>query len=314
MKKEIVLTWLKTDRDYNTGVALYQKYGTNLAFKTMINRYSESKQMFDQLCYELAKEADINERMLNQILSKPVAKPEPPKAEEKTKQTANDLPVEELARLIDIVDVRELDYFKAVELLGHLEIKSASRKKEDVLKAVEQYKLKKLDQAVPDKIRHTMKLREEFPFLKEKDCPGELKELVADMLTAYDNYTQAHAKLFENISQKEVEELSKDVVENYLENRQIWAELNHYKEHGEVLGEHPLFDWIKRRDEIRAMKEGDLVKLRDSLRNNLPRTKKLIKDEPDHKDTEKRHERVEQFEKELDLVNQLLKIGEEDKK
>ncbi len=308
--KESILQWLKTDRDYNTGVALYQKHGSNLAFKTMINRYPESKQTFKQLCYELAMDGGINERILKQILDKPLQKAQPEKQSEPEK-TINDLPIEELARLIDIVDISKLDYFKAKQLVSHLDLKPASRKKNDVLKAVEAFKLEKVKKEVPDKIKHTMKLREEFPFLTKKDCPGELKELVADMLTAYDNYTQAHAKLFENISQQEVEELSKTVVENYLENRAIWKELNHYKEHGKVLGEHPIFDWFQRRDEIRQMKEGDLVKLRDQLKNKLPRTKKKIKEEPDHKDTEKRKERVLQFESELDLVNQLLKIGEE---
>lgn len=306
-KKETIIQWIKTDRDYNSGVALYQKHGTNLAFKTMINRYPESQKMLDQLCYELTKEAGINERQLNQLLSKPVVKPEPEPAIEPEK-TVNDIPIEELAAMIHLVDISELEYHRALQVTSILNLEPKSRKKDDVLASLEDYKVKKLDQQIPEKIRHTMKLREEFPFLKQKDCPGELKELVADMLTSYDNYTTDHAKLFENISEEEVEELSKTVVENYLENRQIWAELNHYKEHGKVLGEHPLFDWIKRREDIKVMKEGDLAKLRDSLRNNLPRTKKLIKDEPDHKDTEKREKRVEQFEKELDLVNQLLKI------
>lgn len=304
--KNEIITWIKTDRKYSTGLNLYQRHGNNLAFKNMINRYPESPKMFDNLCYELAKVAGINERMLHQMLAKPVIKPQVEKKQEE--KSINDMPAEELIRLIDIIDIEELDYFKSLEILKLSDVKPASRKMEDVIDEIRKIKIEKVSKQVPEKIKHTMKLREEFPFLKDKDCPGILKELVADMLTAYDNYTEAHAKLFENISQEEVEDLSKEIVENYLENRQIWEELNHFKENKAMLGKHPLFAWNKRKEEIEEMKEGELVKLRDALKNNIPRTRKLIKEEPVHQETEKRKERLEQFEKELELVNELLKI------
>ena len=164
---------------------------------------------------------------------------------------------------------------------------------------------------IPEEIKKTIKLRIEFPFLRDPSCPDELKIMVADRITAYNMYVEAHADLFEATSDEELQIIAATVVENYLENQQIWNELNYYKENGKILGEYKIFEWKMREDEIRAMTPGDMVKLRDSLKNNIPRAKKLILDEPDHKNTSDRHISVKQKEKELKLVNQLLNIKDD---
>ena len=38
----------------------------------------------------------------------------------------------------------------------------------------------------PETVRKAIRFREEFPFLRQPDCPDELKVLVADMFSAYD--------------------------------------------------------------------------------------------------------------------------------
>ena len=43
---------------------------------------------------------------------------------------------------------------------------------------------------VPETVRKTIRFREEFPFLNEKDCPNEFKILVSDMFSAYDLYRE----------------------------------------------------------------------------------------------------------------------------
>jgi hypothetical protein len=144
--------------------------------------------------------------------------------------------------------------------------------------------------------------------LRQNDCPPELKILVADMLTAYDQYKQGHACLFTARTHEEIQKAARDTVENFLENRRIWKELNHYKEKGVILGEHPIFFWMRRLDEIRGMKVGDLVNLKIRLGNNLVRNRAAVRKHPDHTQTMNRKQRIIEMEKELTEVNRLLNL------
>jgi len=159
---------------------------------------------------------------------------------------------------------------------------------------------------LPEYVRKSIKLRDEFPFLREKDCPEELKILVADMISAYENYMQAHERLFAVVTPEEFATATADVVENYLENREIWDELTHYKEKKELLAKHPIFAQMERFKEIRAMKGDELVKLLKSLENNISRNKKNIETDPEHPETHNRRERVEAYQRELAEVKRIL--------
>lgn len=159
---------------------------------------------------------------------------------------------------------------------------------------------------LPENIRKTIKLREEFPFLKEKSCPEVLKILVNDMITDYEAYMQAHERLFTALTPEDFAAASADVVENYLENRIIWEELNHYKEKNEFLGQHPVFSQMVRLEEIRSMSGTELVKLQNSLQNNIARNRKSVADDPDHKETENRLKRIEEYTAELEMVKRVI--------
>lgn len=304
-KKQTIESWFRNDRDFENGKQLYFKYGSNISFKHILNKAGKTPDNFKFLCYELGKVAGIPEAQYKNMLSVPLVKTEAPASEVDTFDI-NNLTPEELAEQLELVDVAKLNYNLKKALVKVLPVKPKSQKKADIDHAIATAKILKLNTSIPVNVKRGIKLREEFPFLKSKDCPGVLKELVADMLTAYDNYVEGHKKLLETVSQEEMEKLSQSVVEDYLENRQIWEELNYFKKEGKFLGEHPIFEWMKRREEIRVMKNPELVKLRDQLQNKIPRTKKQIADEPDHKETAKRQERVEQFEQELAEVNLLL--------
>jgi hypothetical protein len=304
--KNLIKSWFESDRDFETGKALYMKIGANISFKTMLNRGGKSDENYKFLCYELAKLAGISEQQYKMMLKKPLEIAAPPKP---VKLNINDLPVEKLADDFAELNLDDLNYKIARDLAKKLDLKLENLKKETVMDALVAFQHKKKVDAVPVSIKRSIKLRDQFPFLKRKDCPGVLKELVADMLTDYENYISNHAKLVDEDNPAMVAELSKSVVEDYLDNRAIWKELNHYKETGRLLGEHPIFEWIHRRDEIRQLPPAELVKLRDNLNNKIPRTKKLIADDPEHKDTAKRAERVAQFEQELAEVNTLLGLN-----
>jgi len=303
-KQSEIIKWFEEDRDYESGKQLFIRHGVNLSLKNQFNRSGKTDYLYKTLCYELAKIAGISEASYKQKLQKPLMAV----IREEIKVDINTLTPEEIFNKLSDVDVNDLSWPNVQAVSKLTGIKPAGKKKADLFEVVVQFKKNLVINSVPEKVKRSIRLREDFPFLKSKDCPGILKELVNDMITDYENYVEGHAKLQNETDPELIAALSKSVVEDYLENRQIWAELTHYKNTGEFLAEHPLFAWIERKNEIQALSTPELVKLKDQLENNIPRNKKKIADEPEHKETAKRQERVDQFEKELILVKQLLNM------
>lgn len=87
-------------------------------------------------------------------------------------------------------------------------------------------------------MRRMIRFREKYPFLNAPDCPDELKILVADMFTAYGNYKTAFARLqvLDDAETAEAAAECETIVTEYLKNREIWDELEYYREHGVILG------------------------------------------------------------------------------
>jgi hypothetical protein len=112
--------------------------------------------------------------------------------------------------------------------------------------------------------------------------------------------------LFTASTPDEIHESSKNTVESFLENRLIWDEFNHYKVHGTILGKHPIFNWMKRVEEIHRMKVGDLVKLKSRLEHNLVINRAALRKKPGHPNTAERVSRIEKMEKELGEIKRLL--------
>ena len=160
---------------------------------------------------------------------------------------------------------------------------------------------------IPEEIKKTIKLREEFPFLNSKDCPNELKILVADRITTYHTYVEKHKELFDAATPEEFAEAAASIVDNYIENREIWDELNHYKETGEVLGKHEIFAKTIRENELKAMATGDQIALLNNLKNYIARSSKEVKDNPDADNSEKL-EKIDQWKFELSVLSDILKI------
>ncbi len=306
----MIKAWFESDRDFESGKQLYFRFSRNLAFRTVLNRIGNTPLNYKTMCYELAKIANIPEGVYKNMLNTPLVTSNASADEHADPGNTETLTIEQMAEQLELVDISTLEWPQVQKLVALLDLKPGSRKKDDMIAALHEAKTKKFVASVPDNVKRSIKLREEFPFLKQKTCPGVLKELVADMLTAYDAYITGHSKLVEGVEAGELEELTKSVVDNYLENREIWDELNHFKTTGDLLGKHPIFAWMNRLDVIKGMEKSDLVILRDQLKNKIPRTKKQIADDPDHKETAKRMERVEWFEKELTAVNTLLGIHE----
>ncbi len=121
-----------------------------------------------------------------------------------------------------------------------------------------------------------VKFRERYPFLSEDGCPDVLKVVVADMFTAYGRYKEAHARLAAMPGDADAEEaarLSEEVVENFLNDRELQAELEHYRDTGELLGKAEKVRAIVERQELEALPDIDLMKKVASAKANLSKAR-----------------------------------------
>lgn len=159
-------------------------------------------------------------------------------------------------------------------------------------------------------------LREEFPFLNDKECPNELKILVADKITAWKAYEENHAKVLQIesgelvVDEVEKAKIAKAAIVAFQENQAIYAELNAYKETGKVLGVHPIFKTLQMQREVDEMTPDQLVKYKGSSakyftdnKDNLAKAEK----EKNAEKIEKIKARVADRELKLAMVNK--KIG-----
>lgn len=153
-------------------------------------------------------------------------------------------------------------------------------------------------------------LREAFPFLGRDDCPEELKVLVADMITAHDRYIIGHERLYEVQDKGGADcfAAAEELVENYLENRAIWDELQHYKVNGKVLGVHPIFWKRKRRGELEAMEVWELTRQYRNLPRSINYYKKLLAEDKESELNQERKDKLALFEWEYNEVKKILRI------
>lgn len=149
-------------------------------------------------------------------------------------------------------------------------------------------------------------LRETWPFLSQPDCPPELKILAADKITAYTGFAREHAKLFSCSTLEECLTTAKKCVNFYCQNRKIFSEFAYYKEHGVVLGKHPVFDEMRHRRELLSMGILDMERRRQNLRDAIWRLKKQIRldERPDLEAS--RMDLLETKERELDEIGRLI--------
>lgn len=142
-----------------------------------------------------------------------------------------------------------------------------------------------------------LKLRDEYPFLNDPNCPNEFKILVSDKISAYKNYAAKHAETLEAADAGEAEdklyELAKETLGNYEMNQEAKEELDFFRDtNGKILGKHPLLADLKLNQDVNEMTEADLVKARN---NGLKSVNK-------YKDAEGKEHLYELHSKKLDLV------------
>ena len=148
--------------------------------------------------------------------------------------------------------------------------------------------------------------RKTWPFLGDDDCPSELKILAADMITAWHNFVDAHEELYSCTTAETCYETAEKVIKSFTQNRNIRSEFAYYKEHHSVLGKHPIFGEVKRREALQKMTVSELFRRQKNLIGAIWRVKSEMKknDRPDLKI--QREDRLRAKENELEEVNRII--------
>lgn len=260
MKQEI-LAWLQGPRDFDEGRALYEKYGYNKMLITVFSKQN-TQSTRDTLEYELAKLADVADDYQNlPRYAKKAIKIKTPEIK------SNEVDIDDLfiglaARFNISVDT----------LFGERDARETLTDEQEEAIAVLAPKYAE----IPETQKKVIRFREQYPFLRNEDCPDELKIMVADMFSAYDNYREAYELLSPENPDAENFEAAQAVVENYLENRAMWAELDFYKENNALLGEHPIFKQLALKAEVKATPDIELSKKLGNARSNVTKNKNKI--------------------------------------
>lgn len=159
-----------------------------------------------------------------------------------------------------------------------------------------------------EKVNKSPKLRDEWPFINEPECPPEFKILISDKITAYHAYKNAHEKLYDCTNLKECFEIGGTIVQNYLENRLIHEELDYYAKNKKVLGKHPIFAHLKNVQHLKGLNIIELYDKYKKLEHNVWRIESEIKkgDKP-HLDQERKNS-LKYKKAELAEIKRLLNI------
>lgn len=166
----------------------------------------------------------------------------------------------------------------------------------------------------PEPVKGGLKLRERFAFLGEKDCPDKLKVLVADMLTAWDDFKAGHTALTvvatesgeKTLTSSEIYELAKETIDAFELNHAIWDELEYYNEHKEILGNHPIFADEKLKEKVAGLEDAAVVNRRNNVRSYISKEKKKLKPDTTEEAAKKINTKIKELNQELLLLEERL--------
>lgn len=186
--------------------------------------------------------------------------------------------------------------------------------KEELASENEELKLQ-IDVLLQTESEHNGKLRDEFPFLNEKDCPDIAHVLVGRKVAAWKRYQANHEKIqldvagTEKLSEEERLEASKNSVEDFEENQAIYDELNNYKENGEFLKKHPLFRTIRLQEEVDKMTAAQMFNFKNaSIKYFSDNGNKLKAEGITEERKNELNAKIAERQEKIDLVNKKLNI------
>lgn len=308
--KQVVLEYLQHNRTLRDGRDLYNKFPQkNLAIQSFISRMANTERNLKVVCYELCKLVSISERQMNALLSQPISIKEV-KPEVVLKKIIS---VEEL--LLNFDAAKENDFNQIKKLLSiEIEVPEftkgllGTKERKEFLKEkgietsettnkgldseintylqsklVEEIEAKKAAlissklKELPKEQKQSIKIREQFPFLKDKECPRVLHLIVADLITAYEVFKETQPLLHEKASEADLKNLCKEVVASYIDRKEAFVELEYYHQNQALLGKHPIFEKLAQEDVIKKMSAQELAKKISNLIGNINKNKKKLK-------------------------------------
>ncbi len=311
--KNRVIDFIKFDRSLTGAKQLYNSLpNKSLSFLGSFNRMRDTEADRKLVAYHLCKAVGLEERQMLALWGTKVQS-QPEEEKEQPEMVVVDFPGTPLEKILSL-NPATASWKEIQELAGALSDDSErdpkGRKKVDLLafiKSERELAIVETSKEVPIEVKKTIKLREQFPFLREKDCPDILKLLVNEMITAYEKYKAGRSQLFNSLTAEEEALLSRDIVDNFIENKEAFAELEHYKNNGQILGAHPIFEAQKIKEELDALNAEELSLKASALRKNISTNKKKSEAADNVEDQAKYDAAVELYSWQSQYVKSLLK-------
>lgn len=176
--------------------------------------------------------------------------------------------------------------------------------------------------AAPAEVKEEIKLRDEFPFLRDPNCPDKILVLVGKKLGHYESYLEKHANLLvafpetdeagkiissgSPLSKEEIFALASAAVRDFVINQEIYDELNHFKATGEILGKHPIFADEEFARKLDGQSVQQVALRKSNLINYINRATKEIEESKDEAVIQKKTERIADWNRQLSIVNDWL--------
>lgn len=125
-------------------------------------------------------------------------------------------------------------------------------------------------------------LREQFPFLNDKDCPNELHIVTGLLIASYGRY-QEHMSKINQFKAKEIElteaedlALTEAAQAEFMNNEALFRELEHYKEHKALLAEHPALKEHKWTQQYKEMDMATKVNYKKNAESYYSKNNKVL--------------------------------------
>lgn len=234
------------------------------------------------------------------------------------KQWLSDKQVEHsFTRKVDLQALIEKEHEASVDMAYAVAIDNLKEAKETIAKEIEvkaeeeaAVGVLKTFETAPEEVKQAVKLRDEFPFLNDADCPDEFKILVADKFTAYNNFVEGREELKALValgaSNDDLFEIAQKTVKEFKLNLDIYDELNYYKEHKQILGKHPIFAEKMLEASVNALGTVELTKRQKNLRSYISRDQKAFNKMEEGEAKDNFGKKIETWQAELDLVDARL--------
>lgn len=269
--KERIITYLKGPRAYAEGMTLYEQYGANLRLKATFRRLGETELTRITLLDELRRLAGLSEQQFRQ-LPRLADAAEQPAVAEKSENRA-----EEAENRATEAEIRA----EGAEIRAEEAEERAADAEERAQEAEKRASEAEENTLASESLKEMVNFRDRFPFLRLPDCPDVLKVIVSDLFAAYDRYRAAHAALAElpdDADRKQAEQLAAEAVENYLQDRALLEELEHYRDHGTLLGRHPTVAASMQTASLKDLSDLDVEKIRKNAASNASKWRKKLEE------------------------------------